>query len=76
MEVEVNDTLPFLDVLVMRRGPKLDMKVYWKPTHTGVYLHFKSTDPYHMKRGVVHSLISQAKVICQGQKDPARTLRI
>jgi hypothetical protein len=35
MEVEANDTLPFLDVLVMKRGPKLAMKVYQKLTHTG-----------------------------------------
>jgi hypothetical protein len=35
MEVEADDTLPFLDVLVMKRGPKLAMKVYRKPTHTG-----------------------------------------
>jgi hypothetical protein len=27
MEVEANDTLPFLDGLVMKRGPKLAMKV-------------------------------------------------
>jgi hypothetical protein len=30
MEVEA---LPFLDVLVMKRGPKLAVKVYRKPTH-------------------------------------------
>jgi hypothetical protein len=26
MEVEANDSLPFLDVLVMKRGPKLTIK--------------------------------------------------
>jgi hypothetical protein len=69
MEVEVNDTLPFLDILVMKRGPKLAMNVYRKPTHTGHYLHFKSNHSHHAKRGVIHSLISRAKVICQDQKD-------
>jgi hypothetical protein len=34
MEVETNDTLPFLDILLMKRDPKLGTKVYWKPTHT------------------------------------------
>jgi hypothetical protein len=33
-EVEANDTLPFLEVLVMKRGLKLAMKVYQKYTHT------------------------------------------
>jgi hypothetical protein len=69
MEVEANDTLPFLDILVMMRGPKLAMKVYRKPTHTGRYLHFKSKHPHHAKRDVVHSFISQAKVICQDERD-------
>jgi hypothetical protein len=38
MEVEANDTLLFLEVWVMKRGPKLAMKVYQKPTHTDHYL--------------------------------------
>jgi hypothetical protein len=67
MEVEVNGTLLFLDILVMKRGPKLAMKVYQKPIHTDRYLHFKSNDPRHMKRGVVHSLIGRGKIICQEQ---------
>jgi hypothetical protein len=68
-EAEANDTLLPLDVLVMKRGYKLAMKVQWEPTHTGRYLHFKSNHPQHKKRRVVHSSISRAKVICQDQKD-------
>jgi hypothetical protein len=49
MEVEANDILLFLGVLVMKRGPKLAMKVYLKPTHTGCYMHFKSNHPHHVK---------------------------
>jgi hypothetical protein len=43
MEVEANNTLLFLDVLVMKRGPKLTTKVYRKPTHIGRYLHLSPT---------------------------------
>jgi hypothetical protein len=59
MEVEANDTLPFLDVLIMKMGPKLATKEYRKPTHTDRYLH-KSSHPHHLEMGVIHSLISQA----------------
>jgi hypothetical protein len=76
MEVEVIDILTFLDILVMKNGPELAMKMYWKPTHAGDYLHFKSNHPHHMKRGVVHSLINRAKVICQDQKDFNKEIKI
>jgi hypothetical protein len=38
MEVETNDTFPFLHILIIKRGPKLATKVYWKPAHTGYLL--------------------------------------
>jgi hypothetical protein len=69
MEAEANVTLPFLDILVMKKDPKLGTNVYRKPTHTGRYLHFKYNHTLYIKRGVVHSLVSRAKVICQDQKD-------
>jgi hypothetical protein len=40
MEMEVNNTLPFSDVFILKRGPKLGTKIYQKPAHTGHYLHF------------------------------------
>jgi hypothetical protein len=60
-ENEANGTLSFLDVLVMKRGPKLATKVYQKPTHAGHY--------------VIHSLISRAKVMCQDHKDFNKEIR-
>jgi hypothetical protein len=73
MEVGNNDTLPFLDGLVMKRVPNLAMKVHQKP-HAGCYLRFKSNHPHHVKR-VVHSLISRTKVIHQDQKDFSNKLK-
>jgi hypothetical protein len=67
MEVEANNTLQFLDDLVMKRGPELTTKVHRKPTHTGRYLHFKCNHPHHVKRKVFHSLVNRTKLICQYQ---------
>jgi hypothetical protein len=39
MDVEANNTLPFLDVLIMKKVHKLATKVYRKPTHTGPTTH-------------------------------------
>jgi hypothetical protein len=46
MGVEVNNTLPFLDIVVMKRGPDVTMKMYRKPTHTGSYLHSNPIGPF------------------------------
>jgi hypothetical protein len=53
METESDGTIPFLDVLVIRKGWALTTKVYGKPTHTGCYLHFKSNHPPHVERSIV-----------------------
>jgi hypothetical protein len=76
MEVEGNNALPFLDILIMRKGPTLAMKVCQELTHGGCYQHFKSNHSHHIKKGVVHGLISQPKVICQDQKDFDKEIKI
>jgi hypothetical protein len=42
MKRELNNTIPFLDVPVIRKEMTLATRVYRKPTHTGRYLNFKS----------------------------------
>jgi hypothetical protein len=49
-----NHTIPFLDVLVIRKGMALVTTAYRKHTHTGQYLNFKSNDASHVKRGTIH----------------------
>jgi hypothetical protein len=75
MEVEANDTSPFLDILFMKRGLKLTTKVYQKPTHIGRHLHFKCNDPRQVKRGVAQSLVSTAKVTSQDRDEVNREIK-
>ena len=42
MELEDNGKLPFLGMVIIRNGPRLDTKVYVKPTDTGLLLHYQS----------------------------------
>jgi hypothetical protein len=69
VEVEIKNVPPFLVILVRKRGFKLAINSNKKPTHTGHYLHFKYDRPHDVKKGVVCSLVCNAKVICEDQKD-------
>ena len=41
-DVEINDQIPFLDILITRSKAKFLTSVYKKPSFTGQYLHFQS----------------------------------
>ena len=68
MEVEEGESLPSLDTRITRKEDgKLDVIVYRKQTHTDRYryLHFRSHDPTHVKRGTVRRLYDRARCITQ-----------
>ena len=44
MELENNDRLPFLGMMIIRNSPRLDTKVYGKPTDTGILRRYQSHD--------------------------------
>jgi hypothetical protein len=53
METEQESVIAFLDGLGIREGTTLATKVYRKPTHADRYLNFNSTNPPHVKRGLI-----------------------
>ena len=53
MELEDNSKLPFLGMVIIRNGPRLDTKSYVKPTDTGLLLHYQS----HADAEYKHSLL-------------------
>ena len=62
-ELESNNTLPFLDILIIRNINKLEYKVYRKPTckneHTYFYLH-NNNDNNNTERSIIIDFLSQS----------------
>ena len=64
VEWETDSRLAFLDVNVIRNHNHFQFSVFRKPTHSGLYLHFFSWHPQHVKRSVVYSMFLRALRIC------------
>ena len=63
MEIEEESHIPFLDIDIYKKADcSLGHKVYWKPTHTNLYLHQNSHRPPANKQSVFTSLIHRAKL--------------
>jgi hypothetical protein len=56
MGTESGSEVPFLEVLVNRKGMTLGTKVYRKPTHTGRYMNFNSNHPPYVKGGLIQKI--------------------
>ena len=67
-EEEVDDSLPFLDVFVMRDSGKFITSVYRKPTFSGVYTNYNSYIPLSYKTSLVSTLLYRAYTICSNWK--------
>jgi hypothetical protein len=59
METESGTTIPFLDVLLVRKGPTRTTKVYRNPIHTGYKLSFESNHPNWPESEVVQSMCQE-----------------
>jgi hypothetical protein len=53
-----------LDILIIKNTPSLEFSVYRKPTHNDWYLHFLSSHPPSVKRGVIISLVDRVFKLC------------
>ena len=67
-EEEVNNSLPFLDVNVIRHNSTFVTSVYRKPTFSGVYTNYDSFIPQNYKSSLVSSLLYRAYTICSNWK--------
>ena len=62
-EVEKENSLPFLDVDVLRENGKFSTSVHRKNTFSGVFTNFKAFLPNVYKKGLVATLIHRAYMI-------------
>ncbi|KFD63306.1 hypothetical protein M514_24486 [Trichuris suis] len=81
MELESSNTLPFLDVLIIRKGGQGRATVYRKPTNSGLYLRCSSNRHRPTLLGVANGMVDRAvnvsdeKRLNDELRDFERTLR-
>ena len=63
-EMEYNNSLPFLDVNVMRDKHTFITSIYRKPTFSGVYTNYDSFLPSMYKLNLISTLMFRAYTIC------------
>ena len=60
MEVEKNGKLPFLGTELINHAPRIETKVYVKPTNTGLLLHYQSHVDNCYKRSLLTTMLDRA----------------
>ena len=65
-EWEIDQSIPFLDTRVHRLTSGFSFGIYRKPTHSGQYIHFFSSQSEQIKRGSVFSMYLRAYRLCDG----------
>ena len=64
MKCEEDDKLAFLDLLIIKSKGNVELTIYRKPTHSGVFTHFNSFIPHRYKVTLVKTLICRAYRHC------------
>ena len=60
MEVERNASLPFIGVELLNLATRIKIKVYVKPTNTGLLLHYQSHVDIRYKRSLITTMLDRA----------------
>ena len=64
IEAEVNNTLPFLDVSILRQNSHFSTSIYRKATFTGQYINFRSHCTIKRKTNLIRTLCDRAMKLC------------
>ena len=60
MEVATQNRLPFLGMVIEKKGRKLTTSVYHKPTSKGLLLHYQSHMDHRYKTSLLKTLLNRA----------------
>ena len=60
MELPVDNKIPFIGIVIVKNGTKLETQVYRKPTNTGLLLHFQSHTDKRYKDSLLQTMIHRA----------------
>ena len=63
-EIEMNNSLSFLDIKIARDNNKFTTSVYRKPTFSGVFTNFESFIPNSYKYALIFTLLHRAFKLC------------
>ena len=67
-EIEKDNTIPFLDILIIRKPGKIETTVYRKKTCTDLYMNWYSFVPKSWKWGTLKTLVRRAHINCSTEK--------
>ena len=68
VEFESNNSIAFLDILVTQEQEKLTISLYRKPTHTGLYLLWDSSQNRRYTLGLIKTLVIHIYRICSSKE--------
>ena len=67
-EIEKDNTIPFLDILIIGKPGKIETTVYRKKKCTDLYMNWYSFAPQSWKWGTLQTLVQRAHVNCSTEK--------
>jgi hypothetical protein len=76
VEFESNNSIAFLDVLVTHEQDKLTTSLYRKPTHTGLYMLWDSSQNRRYKLGLLKTLVIRIYRICSNKEIITKELNL
>ena len=63
-DTEKDNTIPFLDILIIRKTGKIETTMYRKKTCTNLYMNWYSFEPKSWKWGTLKTLVQGAHINC------------